>query len=116
MIYILSGNDIKKKNTYIKKLANSGQLILVPKSEIKKELLFDYAKSVTLFNFHPIVVIENLIGENLIDFSTKELTILKDSQTTFIFIEEKLLALELKKYQKSLFFLREIHTIHLDYK
>lgn len=100
MIYILSGNDNKKKNDYLKKLCKGEQFILVPQVDASKEIILNYANSVSLFGESQIVVFENIIKENNITFSEKELLLLKDSKTTFIFLEDKLLAPIIKKYTK----------------
>lgn len=100
MIYILSGNDTKKKNAYLRKLYKNDQPIFVAETGITKEKLFDYAKSVSLFGGSPIVVIENMLKEGDIAFSSSDILILKDSETVFVFVEEKLLLPEIKKYKK----------------
>jgi len=100
MIYILSGNDTKKKNTYLKKLFKENQPIFVPEASITREELLNHARSVSLFGGSPIVVIENMLNEENITLSPEDLLILKDSETAFVFMEEKLLAPEIKKYKK----------------
>lgn len=99
MIYILLGNDNKKKNIYLKKLYISGLPFLLEKG-FKKEELFDKAGSVSLFGDVPIVVIEGMIKDGDIVLSSEEISLLKDSKTTFVFLEEKLLAQDIKKYKK----------------
>lgn len=100
MIYILTGNDTKKKNAYLKKLCGSEQPLFVPETNISKEELFEQASSFSLFGGSPIVVIENFIKEGETNLSEKDLEILKESKTIFIFIEDKLLATDIKKYKK----------------
>jgi hypothetical protein len=100
MIYILLGNDTKKKNAYLKKLCKDDVPVFVSQTDISKEMIFDYAGAVTLFGTYPIIVVENLIKEEVLDFSPEELSSLEESKTTFVFIEEKLLVPELKKYKK----------------
>ena len=100
MIYILSGNDTKKKNSYLKKLYKDDLPIFAPNKDVGKSELFDRALSVSLFGGSPIVVLENIIKEDNITFSQEDLSVLKDSETVFIFLEEKLLASDLKKYKK----------------
>ncbi|HEY5588638.1 MAG TPA: hypothetical protein VIK86_06750 [Candidatus Paceibacterota bacterium] len=100
MIYILLGNDIKKKNAYLKKLYKDDQLISVLDGTITKEILFDQAHSLSLFGGSPVVIVENVIKEGDIILSPSDLLILKDSATVFVFLEEKLLALDSKKYKK----------------
>ena len=100
MIYILQGGNTKNKNAFLKKLCKNSLPILLPRLEVSKERLFDYAGSVSLFGDAVIVVIENLIKEEEIVFKEEELNILKESGTIFVFIEEKLLAEGIKKYKK----------------
>lgn len=100
MIYILSGNDTKKKNAYLKKLYKNDLPIFVPNKDVSKKELFDQAGSVSLFGGSPIVVLENIIKEGNITFFQEDLSILEDSKTIFIFLEEKLLAPDIKKYKK----------------
>jgi len=100
MIYILSGNDTKKKNAYLKKLFKEDQPIFVSGSGITKEELLNHAGSVSLFGGSPFVVIENILNEENITLSLEDLSVLKDSETTFVFMEDKILAPEVKKYKK----------------
>ncbi|HLP86393.1 MAG TPA: hypothetical protein VK153_00750 [Candidatus Paceibacterota bacterium] len=100
MIYILSGNDTKKKNIFLKKLDKNNSSILIPEGSITKEELLNYAFSVNLFGDHQIIVFENVLKGDNITFTSEDLVALKDSETVFVFLEEKLLASELKKYNK----------------
>ncbi len=100
MIYILSGNDTKKKNIYLKKLDKTNSAVLLPDGEIAKEELLNYAFSVNLFGDHQIIVFENILKRENITLTNENLLALKDSETIFIFLEEKLLAPEVKKYKK----------------
>ena len=99
MIYLCTGGDIKKKNAYIKTLAKNQQIISIPFS-FSKEMLFDYASNNSLFGEIPVVVVENILSDEEIILSPSELEILKKSPTTFVFSEDKLLALTEKKYSK----------------
>lgn len=100
MIYILSGNDTKKKNAYLKKLYKENQPIFITQADISKEELYDHARSVSLFGESPIIVIENILNEGNITLSLEDILTLKDSLTTFVFLEEKLLTPNIKKYEK----------------
>jgi hypothetical protein len=101
MIYILTGNDTKKKNIYIKKLCKDKQPSFLSALNINKEIINDYALSVSLFGESPIIVAENIFDkEDGFTFNAEELLALKDSETTFIFKEDKLLATDIKKYSK----------------
>ncbi len=100
MIYILSGNDNKKKNIYLKKLSKNNLLIHVPQAEITKEKFFDYASSVSLFGGFPVVVVENVIKNEIVVFKPEDLIILKESRTIFVFLEDSLLVTDLKNFKK----------------
>ena len=100
MIYILSGNDTKKKNAYLKKLYKDNQPIIIPNRDISKEMFFDQAGSVSLFGGLSIFVFENFIEEKNVELKDEDILLLKDSPNIFIFKEDKLLAPDLKKYKK----------------
>lgn len=100
MIYILSGNDNKKKNIYLKKLCKNDSPTPVTELNLTKEMLFDYAFSKSLFNNNQIFVFENILKGGNIVLSSKDLSLLKDSHTIFVFFEEKLPVSEIKKYEK----------------
>jgi DNA polymerase III delta subunit len=100
MIYILSGNDTKKKYTYIKTLAKNRERIFLPHSGVSKEVLYEYASNTSLFGESPIVLAENILTEHQSALSSDDLAFLKDSPTLFFFLEDKLLASNEKKYKK----------------
>lgn len=100
MIYILSGNDTKKKNIYLKKLYKNNTPTFVPNNGVVKEMLLDYAHSVSLFGGEEVFVFEGLLKEGNITLSGEDIDVLKESENVFVFIEDKLLAPELKKYKK----------------
>jgi len=101
MIYMLCGNDNKKKNAYLKKLCKEEQLVFSQKEiNITKDNIFDYAKSVNLFGEYPTVVLEDVLKNEEIVLSKEDLEILMKSSVIFVFFEEKLLSADLKKYQK----------------
>ena len=100
MIYILTGNDTKKKNIYLKKLCNGEQPLFVQEETITKNELFNQAKSVSLFGSSQFIVIESMIKRGDVVLSQEDISVLKDSENTFVFTEEKLLVAELKKYKK----------------
>jgi len=100
MIYIVSGNDTTKINSYIAKLCDGVLPTRIPDADITKEKFFEYASSVNLFGEFPIIVVENFLTDQEQNFSTKELEVLRDSKTVFIFKEDKLLSVDVKKYSK----------------
>lgn len=100
MIYIVSGNDSKNKNIFLKGLYNNNLPILLSKTEINKSSLFEQASSVSLFGETPIVLIENGIKEINNILKEKDIDILNQSKTIFIFLEDKVLVSDLKRYKK----------------
>lgn len=100
MIYILSGNDNKKKNIYLKGLLKNNLPIFVSEAEATKKKFFDYASSVSLFGEFPVVVVENLIKDEIVGFKPEDLIVLKESGTIFVFLEDSLLAADLKNFKK----------------
>jgi hypothetical protein len=100
MIYILSGNDTKNKNAYLKKLYKNNLPVFVPSSEATKEKLFEYSGSVSLFGEPSVIVLDNIIGEENIEFTDKDLSVFKNSSSTFVFLEDKLPVPDAKKYGK----------------
>lgn len=99
MIYIVAGSDTKKKNSYLKKLYKDNPPIYVPEKEFTKEILLSHLGSVNLFGEYPIVVFENVL-KNL-ELSSREILELRESKTKFVFIEEKILAADKKKWEKN---------------
>lgn len=100
MIYILTGNDIKKKNIFIQKLVEDDQPDIFSREDINKEKIFEYAGNVSLFDKSPTLLIENFLNNKEINLSAEDLSILKNSQTKFIFTEDKIPSSEIKKYSK----------------
>ncbi len=99
MIYILVGNDTKKKNNYIKTLSGNKEVVFLSTLNINKELINNHANNISLFGDSLIIVIENIIKQKEIIFTEKDLKELRDSKTIFVFIEDKILAQD-KIYKK----------------
>ncbi len=100
MIYIFVGNDTKKKNLQIKKIVSERDFIKIQTQDISKGMILGYASSQNLFGDTPIIIIENFFTESDISLLKDDLNTLKDSETIFIFLEDKMLATEQKKYTK----------------
>lgn len=100
MIYILSGNDAKKRNNYLKKLYGNGQPIFISPANLNKDVLFEYAQTISLFGESPVILVENLIKNKEISLSQEDLVLLNESKTVFVFLEEKVLISDSKKYKK----------------
>lgn len=99
MIYILSGKDIEKRNEYIKNLLKGKDLIRLNHNQISRDVLIEYAESVSLFGDSPNILVDNLISQGVIKLSAKDLAILKDSKSTFIFTEDSIKVVDAKKYK-----------------
>ncbi len=100
MIYILSGNDLKNKGIYIKEITKNHEVFFIENNIITKEFVLNYALGVSLFGEYPILIIESILKNEDIIFSNDDLQELKESKTIFIFKEDKLLAVDQKKFTK----------------
>ncbi|MDE2030700.1 MAG: hypothetical protein KGI58_00335 [Patescibacteria group bacterium] len=100
MIYILVGNDNKKKNAHIRTLDKEGDITSLSDGEVSREVLENYAQGVSMFGKPLIIVTENTISNEEINLTKEDLSRLKDSLNIFIFKEDKLLAAEQTKLKK----------------
>ena len=100
MIYILVGNDTKKKSVYIKTLAKAREVLALDGANISKDLLLSYASSVSLFGESQIIILDNIITKGELILSNEDLGIMQNSPTIFVYIEDKLLVANEKKYKK----------------
>lgn len=98
MIYIYSGNDNKNKISSIKKKFSKNEILFLSLSESTPEVVFDYVQSMNLFGISKAIVVENFLANQ--NLSASELLMLQKSDTPFIFLEDKLLAADEKKYKK----------------
>jgi hypothetical protein len=80
MIYILSGNDNKKKNIYLKKLLKDKNPIFLQEDNLEKKELFSYAGKTSLFGDTLIIILDSIIKNGEVDLTQDDLNILKDSQ------------------------------------
>lgn len=100
MIYFLAGNDYKNKNLRRKTLLNKLIPTKISSDEISREILLDYANRNSLFGDKIIVVLENLLKIKDLVLNIEDWTILKESETLFICVEESIFLTEEKKYKK----------------
>ena len=98
MIHIVSGNDIQKKSVYLKNILKENESVRFSSNQVTLDLLKEYSGNVNLFGVSPIVILDNVISEGKINFLVKLLTLLKDSLTTFIFIEDSFKVIDQKKF------------------
>jgi hypothetical protein len=66
---------------------------------LSRELLFSYANQSPLFGDRPLIVLENALSVSDVVFDAELLALLKDSLTSFVFMEDALTAAEIKKYK-----------------
>lgn len=99
MIYIILGNDHKKKSSFLQSISLEEKPIIISKEGADKEMVVGYAKSKGLFGGNYIFLMEEFLKENTVSFKKEELLVLSESNNIFIFLEEKLSAKELKKYE-----------------
>jgi len=99
MIYFLSGNDTKKKSAYIKKLGGDPSSVFLLGGNIEKDVLLSYAETMSLFEDSPKIVIEDFVKSGM-KLSIEEFTTMKESKTIFVFLEDKLLAVDTNKFKK----------------
>jgi hypothetical protein len=98
MIYIYSGNDIKKINSNIKKLSKDREVFKLFDSQVNNNILNEYCFGVSLFGKDALVIIENSLES--LNFSTAELGDLDKSKTIFVFLEDSLNRDGEKRFQK----------------
>ncbi|MEY2671831.1 MAG: hypothetical protein RL687_248 [Candidatus Parcubacteria bacterium] len=98
MIYLYTGNDQKNKIVSIKKNFKKYEIVFLLGEGASKEIVLDYIQSNNLFGEPKAVVVENFLSENSI--SADEIEMMKKSETPFIFMEDKMLSAEEKKYKK----------------
>lgn len=100
MIHILVGGDTKNKGNYIKDLTSNRENVFIGDVLISKDSIMSYCYGIDLFNKSSFVVLENVLNEGEINFSTEELVRIKESNTLFIFKEDKLSIAPQNKYKK----------------
>ena len=99
MIYIVHGNDTKRKNSFLKSVYLEEKPIVISKEEASLELITSYSGSAGLFGGRFIFLMEEFIKEDIVFFKKEDLIALSESDNVFIFLEEKLTVKELKKYE-----------------
>jgi hypothetical protein len=100
MIYIFFGNDTKAKRAELSKISRGYGVVPLSGSAVTKETLINYASGPDLFDNSPAIILENFLLQDNMMLLAKDLAILKESQTQFIFLEDKLLIAQQKKYEK----------------
>lgn len=100
MIHILVGGDAKNKGNYIKDLTSSRESIFIGDNNVNKSSIMSCCYGVDLFNQSSFVILDNVLSADDIKFSIEDLNSLKESQTVFIFKENKLLVTLQNKYKK----------------
>lgn len=100
MIHILVGGDTINKGNYIKELTKKLESIFLGDVLVSKDSIMSYCYGIDLFNKSSFVALENVLGGGDINFSAEELVRIKESNTLFIFKEDKLSVAVQNKYKK----------------
>ena len=100
MIYILVGDDTKSRNDYIKELTIGREVSFIGGQDLNKNLILRYSTNVSLFGELSTLIIESALKEETIILDALEWNLLKESETIFIFKEDKLTVSDQKKYKK----------------
>jgi len=109
MIYLVEGNDNKKKNSFLKTIYEKEKPIIISKEEASRELILSYAESRSLFGDKKIFLMEDFIKEGVVSFSKEELSILEKVDNVFVFLEDKIKVADLKIYKN----FSQINTFNL---
>jgi len=100
MLYVLDGNHITKKNSFVKEITQKREIIFFSTDKLSKETILNYAQSISLFGLSQVIITDNLISSKEVTFSKEEMELLKQSETVFIFLEDKILSADKIKYSK----------------
>jgi hypothetical protein len=100
MIYILVGNQTKKKSARARALALGHELVTLADSDISTETLARHASGASLFGETSAIILDNILNSDTVQLTASLLSELQDSPNLFIFTEDKLLAADEKKYKK----------------
>lgn len=98
MIYILVGNDNKAKNAHLQTILKKGEQTHLSKDEISKESFINVALGANLFGGINILVLSEVLSQ--VELKDQDLKILQSSENIFVFLEEKLLTDDKKRYGK----------------
>lgn len=100
MIYVLIGNDFKKKSAYVEKLSKGALVFILEENDLSKESVLFHTASTSLFGEKTVVLLDDFLKTGII-FSKKEIEEMSNSNNVFVFLEEKLLVSELNKFKKN---------------
>lgn len=99
MIYVLTGNDFKKKNAYVEKISRGALIVVLDEDSLNKENILSFSSTASLFGETTVVIIDSF-SKTDIDLSKKDIEEMSSSLNIFIFLEEKLLAVDFNKFKK----------------
>ncbi|ETB64108.1 TPA: hypothetical protein DIC38_00685 [Candidatus Nomurabacteria bacterium] len=99
MIYVLVGGEIKERNIFLNKNIKKG-LTPIFLDVLNKEVILNEALSVSFFENDNFFIIDNIISEGKILFDDEDLKIINDSEKLFVFKEDKITAVNEKKFKK----------------
>lgn len=100
MIYIVYGDNLKDKNSYIKDITQKSEIFLITPDKQNRDIILSYSANNSLFGEKPVIIIDNLLTEENIILTENDWQILKESETIFIFKEDKFLVSDQNKFKK----------------
>lgn len=100
MLYVLTGNDFKKKSACVEKISKGSLVVVLEEDDLVKDKILSYIATASLFGEKTVVVIDGFLKTGA-DLSKKELEEMSSSLNVFIFLEDKLLVSELNKIKKN---------------
>lgn len=100
MIYVLTGNDFKKKSAYVEKISRGALVVVLDEDSLNKENILSFSSTASLFGETTVVIIDSF-SKTDIDLSKKDIEEMSSSLNIFIFLEEKLLVSDLNKFKKN---------------
>ena len=106
MIYLFSGDDIKKKidalDKFVKQASKDAEVFFINKNNFDRAQVENFASSNNLFFKKCLVVFSNVLeNEEIADFVAQKLSPLGKSSNVFVFSEGKLDKTSLDDFKKS---------------
>jgi DNA polymerase III delta subunit len=98
MLYIIYGNDSKKKRNKLNEIISETEVVNLKKVEITSEILLSYSDQASLFGQKSSIVIEGFFEEKVV-LNKETIKNLNSSNNNFIFYENEVLVSELKSFK-----------------
>lgn len=100
MIYLLLGNDSKNKNIYVKSITKNSEVVFITSDNFSLDLINRFSSSQSLFGDSPVIILEDILNNKEINITDDVLSTMKESDSVFIFLEDKILLKQENKYSK----------------